>query len=106
MTRVQDRTSMSETKTVVVERDIAHPPEKLWRADAAAFDGGVADEERLQAGDRSPLQFARRVGRRARLRGARRRAAKGTVLHLEFPARRCRLQPGKRGDVHADADSD
>jgi len=23
---------MSETKTVVVERDIAHPPEKLWRA--------------------------------------------------------------------------
>lgn len=23
---------MSETKTVVVERDIAHPPEKIWRA--------------------------------------------------------------------------
>ena len=23
---------MSETKTVVIERDFAHPPEKLWRA--------------------------------------------------------------------------
>ena len=42
---------MTETRTVIVEREIAHPRRKdLARADATAPHRGVAHEERLQAG--------------------------------------------------------
>ena len=41
----------------------------LARADAAAFDSGVADEERLPAGSESPVRVHRRLGR-SRLQGA------------------------------------
>jgi uncharacterized protein YndB with AHSA1/START domain len=51
---------MSETRTVVVERDIAHPPEKLWRALTQPH----LIEEWLMKND-----FAPRVGHRFNLRG-------------------------------------
>ena len=66
----------TETRTVVVEREIAHAPEKIWRAlTAAASDRGMADEERLRAGRGPQVQAYRRLGRR-RLPGPRGRAAK------------------------------
>lgn len=34
-----------ETRTVIVEREIPHPPERLARADSATLNRGVADEE-------------------------------------------------------------
>ncbi len=48
-------TTATETLSVVIERDIPHPPEKSGAPDAAAFDLRVADEERLQAGGRPSL---------------------------------------------------
>jgi uncharacterized protein YndB with AHSA1/START domain len=50
----------TETKTVVVERDIAHPPEKLWRALTQPH----LIEEWLMKNDFSPV-----VGHRFNLRG-------------------------------------
>src|SRR3954464_435602 len=50
----------TEIKTVVVERDIAHPPEKLWRALTQPH----LIQEWLMAND-----FAPRVGHRFNLRG-------------------------------------
>lgn len=50
----------SETRTVVVERDIAHPPEKLWRALTQPH----LMEEWLMKND-----FAPEVGHRFNLRG-------------------------------------
>jgi uncharacterized protein YndB with AHSA1/START domain len=50
----------TEIKTVVVERDIAHPPEKLWRALTQPH----LIEEWLMKND-----FAPRVGHRFNLRG-------------------------------------
>jgi uncharacterized protein YndB with AHSA1/START domain len=50
----------TETKTVIVERDIAHPPEKLWRALTQPH----LMEEWLMKND-----FAPHVGHRFNLRG-------------------------------------
>ena len=50
----------TELKTVIVERDIAHPPEKLWRALTQPH----LIEEWLMKND-----FAPRVGHRFNLRG-------------------------------------
>ena len=50
----------TETRSVVVERDIAHPPEKLWRAPTQPH----LIEEWLMKND-----FAPRVGHRFNLRG-------------------------------------
>jgi uncharacterized protein YndB with AHSA1/START domain len=50
----------TELKTVIVERDIAHPPEKLWRALTQPH----LMEEWLMKND-----FAPRVGHRFNLRG-------------------------------------
>lgn len=51
---------MSETRTVVVEREIAHPPEKLWRALTQPH----LIEDWLMKND-----FAPQVGHRFNLRG-------------------------------------
>ena len=96
----------TETKTVVVERDIAHPPEKLWRALTQPH----LIEEWLMKNDFSPV-----VGHRFNLRGE-----WGGVLDCEVLA----IEPQKtlsytwnfshddaafdltqRGDLHADADA-
>jgi len=53
-------TTATELKTVIVERDIAHPPEKLWRALTQPH----LMEEWLMKND-----FAPRVGHRFNLRG-------------------------------------
>jgi uncharacterized protein YndB with AHSA1/START domain len=50
----------TETKTVVVERDIGHPPEKLWRA---------LTQPHLIAEWLMKNDFAPRVGHRFNLRG-------------------------------------
>jgi uncharacterized protein YndB with AHSA1/START domain len=50
----------AETRTVVVEREFAHPPEKLWRA----FTQPHLIEEWLMKNDFSPV-----VGHRFKLRG-------------------------------------
>jgi uncharacterized protein YndB with AHSA1/START domain len=52
---------MNETRTVVVERDIPHPPEKLWRALTQPH----LIEEWLMKNDFEPL-----VGHHFKLRGA------------------------------------
>jgi hypothetical protein len=40
----------TETRSVVVEREMSYPPEKIWRTlTQTASDRGVAHEERLQA---------------------------------------------------------
>jgi len=52
--------STTELRTIVVERDIAHPPEKLWRALTQPH----LIEEWLMKND-----FAPRVGHRFNLRG-------------------------------------
>src|SRR6185369_18096204 len=82
-------------------RDAASAGKTLARAHAAAFDRGMADEERLPAGRRPPLQSSRRLGRRAGLRSARHRAEQGAHLHLEFQARGCGLRSAERGDLYA-----
>jgi len=39
------------TRTLVVEREMPHPPEKIWRRPhSRPADRGVANEERLPAG--------------------------------------------------------
>ena len=51
-------------RSVIVERDLPYPPEKIWRAlTQPSSDRGVADEERLQAGRGSPVQSSRGLGR-------------------------------------------
>jgi uncharacterized protein YndB with AHSA1/START domain len=61
---------MTETRVVVVEREIAHPPEKLWRALTQPH----LIAEWLMKNDfarrRPQVQTERRVGRRAGLRSA------------------------------------
>lgn len=52
--------SLSETRAVVVEREIAHPPEKLWRALTQPH----LIEEWLMKNDFAPM-----VGHRFKLRG-------------------------------------
>jgi uncharacterized protein YndB with AHSA1/START domain len=52
---------MAETKTVVIERDFAHPPEKLWRALTQPH----LIEDWLMKND-----FAPSVGHKFQLRGA------------------------------------
>ena len=65
----------TEALSVVVEREIPHPPEKLWRALTQPH----LIEEWLMKNDFAPavgppFQSSRRLGRRAGLRGPRRRA--------------------------------
>lgn len=52
---------MTETRTVVVERDIPHPPEKVWRALTQPH---LISEWLMRTGDFEPA-----VGRRFRLDG-------------------------------------
>src|SRR5882762_3627399 len=92
----------TETLSVVVEREIAYPPEKIWRALTQPH---LIEEwlmkKRLQTSRWSQFQPSRRLGRRAGLRGPGRRAEQDVVLHLEFCARRCGLQSRERGDLYA-----
>ena len=98
---------MTETRSVVVEREMPHPPEKLWRALTQPH----LIEEWLMKNDFKPA-----VGHRFNLRGD-----WGGVLDCEVLAiapnrelsytwnhasERSGLQPPERGDVHADADGD
>lgn len=69
--------SAAETRTVIVERDIAHPPEKLWRALTQPH----LIAEWLMAND-----FAAIVGHRFNLRGE-----WGGVLDCEVLA----IEPGR-----------
>ena len=72
----------TETRSVVVEREFAYPPEKLWRALTQPH---LIEEWLMKndfaAGRRSSLQSSRRMGRRAGLRGPRRRAATATLAY-------------------------
>ena len=70
-----------ETRSVIVERDIPHPPEKIWRALTQPH---LIEEWLMKndfaAGRRPPVQ-AQRLGRGARLRGACRRAEPAAFLY-------------------------
>ncbi len=98
----------AKARSVIVEREIAHPPEKIWRALTQPH----LIEEWLMKND-----FAPAVGHRFNLqadqpnwkmvldlRGPRRRAEQEAVLHLEFCERRCGPQPEKRGDLDPHTD--
>ena len=97
--------AVSKTRLRRRARDRACAREAVARADAAASDRGMADEERLRASGGASLQAQRRLGRGAGLRGARYRAGAAAVIYVEFRARRCGLQSAERGHLHADADA-
>ena len=66
---------MSETRTLVVERMIPHPPEKIWRAlTQARAARGLADEERFHADGRRQIHLPHpadaALERRGRVRGS------------------------------------
>src|SRR5262249_30414331 len=92
----------TETRSVVVERDIPHPPEKIWRALTQPH----LLEEWLMKNDFKPV-----VGHRFNLRGDWGGVLDCEVLAvepnrtlsytLEFCAPRCRLQSEKCGDLYA-----
>ena len=72
----------TETRSVVVEREIPFPPEKIWRALTQPH----LIEEWLMKNDFKPVvgppfQSSRRLGR-GRLPGPGRRAEQDAVLHL------------------------
>jgi len=72
----------TETRSVVVEREVPFPPEKIWRALTQPH----LIEEWLMKNDFKPV-----VGHSFNLRGdwgACRRAEQGAVLRLEFCPRR------------------
>ena len=95
----------TETRSVVVEREMPHPPEKIWRALTQPH----LIEEWLMKNDFKPV-----VGHRFNLRGdwggvldcevLAVEPNKDAVLHLEFCARRCGLQSEERGDLYAHPD--
>ena len=90
--------SAVEALSVVVERDIPFPPEKIWRALTQPH----LIEEWLMKNDFKPVvehrfQPSRRLGRR-RLSGPGSRAEQNAVLHLG------RLWPGERGNLDAHPD--
>ena len=95
----------TETRSVVVERDIAHPPEKLWRALTQPH----LIEEWLMKND-----FAPRVGHRFNLRGDWGGVLDCEVLVVEpnrelsytwnFAHDDAAYNLQERGDLHADAD--
>src|SRR5262249_6047022 len=94
----------AEARSVVVEREIPHPPEKVWRALTQPHlieEWLMKNDFKPAVGHRFKLQSARRLGRRVGLRGPRRRVEQNAVLHLEFCARRRGLQSEKRGDFYA-----
>ena len=75
----------TETLSVIVEREIAFPPEKIWRALTQPH----LIEEWLMKNDFKPavgppFQFSRRLGR-CRLSGSCHRAEQNAVLHLGAP---------------------
>ena len=72
----------AETLTVVVEREVPHPPEKIWRALTQPH----LIEEWLMKNDFKPVvgprfQSSRRLGR-CRLSGPGRRTEQNGVIHL------------------------
>lgn len=75
---------MSETQTVVVERDMPFPAERLWRALTQPH----LIEEWLMKNDFAPTvghRFSLRgMGRGAAVRSARGRAQPAAVLHVEL----------------------
>src|SRR5215813_13899892 len=94
----------AQALSVVVEREIPHPPEKVWRALTQPHlieEWLMKNDFKPAVGHRFKLQSARRLGRRVGLRGPRRRVEQNAVLHLEFCARRRGLQSQKRGDFYA-----
>ena len=72
----------TETRSVIVEREIPFPPEKIWRALTQSH---LIEEwlmnERLQAGRGSPLQSQRELGR-CRRSGPDGRAEQDAVLYV------------------------
>ncbi len=84
---------MNETLSVIVERDIPYPPEKLWRALTQPH----LIEDWLMKNDFKPVE-----GHRFNLRGdwggvldcevLDDRSEQDAVLRLEFRARGCRLR--------------
>ena len=102
----QEDGSMSDTQSVVVEREFAHPPEKLWRA--------LTQPHLLEAW-LMKNDFAAAPGHRFKLRGDWGGVIDGEVLAVEphrtlsyawdFRERQSRAGPAQRRDVHADADA-
>jgi uncharacterized protein YndB with AHSA1/START domain len=74
----------TETLSVVVEREMPFPAEMIWRALTQPH----LIEEWLMKNDFAAVvgqrQSARRLGRRAGLRGSRRRAEQNAILQLEL----------------------
>ena len=72
----------TETRTVVVEREIAYPPEKIWRAltEPHLIEDWLMKND-FRAGRGPQVQSARRLGRR-RLPGPQSRAAEDARLQL------------------------
>ena len=53
-------TEIAATRSIVVEREMPHPPDKIWRAlTEGPLIEEVADEERLPAGRGPQVQFPR-----------------------------------------------
>ena len=96
----------TDTRTVVVERDLSAPPEKLWRALTEPL---VIAEWLMQT------DFAPTVGLRFKLSGDWGGVLDGEVLEVEPPRRlsytwnyrprRRRLRPPQHGDLHAHPDA-
>ena len=75
----------TQNRTVTIEREMAHPPEKVWRA----LTQRPLIEDWLMPNDFEPVvghRFTLRGdagARRDRLQSARHRAEQNTVLHME-----------------------
>ena len=90
----------TETLSVVVEREIPHPPEKIWRALTQPH----LIEEWLMKTDFKPVvdhRFNLGLGR-CRLSGRDSRAEQNAVLHVECCARR-HGRSEERGDLDSHA---
>src|SRR3954453_12306450 len=81
------------TRTLVIERDMPHPPQKsLARADARAAPRRLADAERFRAARRQEIQFLHKsdaaMERRRQLRGAGTRGEPAALIPLGCGRRR------------------
>ena len=88
-------TDATETRSVIVEREVPFPPEKIWRALTQPH--LIAEwlmQNDFQPARGPPFQLARRLGL-GRLQGSGHRAEQEPVLHLG------RDGPGKRGHLDA-----